>query len=89
MDFTVVKEEIVGDVGETMERFLIVIGDGFVAHIAARHHQRLERTLQQKVVKRRVGEHRTEGFLIRGDRTGNWRALLPSQNDNGPLDPQQ
>jgi hypothetical protein len=52
MDLTVVEEEIISDFGETVKSLLIRIRDGFVAHITTRHHQCLERSIEQKVVKR-------------------------------------
>jgi hypothetical protein len=85
MNLTVVKEEIVSDVRKTAKGLLIFIRDGFITYIAARHHQSLEGTIEQKMVKRRVGKHNTEGILVRSYSMGDWRIFPPSQNDNGPL----
>ncbi len=39
---------------------VVLVRDGLVAHVAARHHQRAAHTTQQQMMKRRVREHHTQ-----------------------------
>jgi hypothetical protein len=39
MDLSIVKEEIVSDVVETMAGLLVFICDGIITHISARHYE--------------------------------------------------
>src|ERR687894_532785 len=66
VDLTVVDEEVVGDLAQLIQRFLVAIGDGLVRVVAAGHDERDARVAQKQVVQRRVSEHHAQGFLARG-----------------------
>ena len=63
VDRPVVEQEGVGDPAEPRERVGVVGGDGLLAPVAARHHERLEarrRPPEEQVVQRRVRKHHAE-----------------------------
>ncbi len=66
MDVAVVHQKCVGQFAQPLTGFLVAGGDGFLAQVAAGHHQRLGETglgLKQQIMQRRVGQHHAQGGL--------------------------
>src|SRR5829696_2837003 len=83
VDLTVVDKEVVGDLAQLIQCFLVAIGDGLVRVVAAGHDERDARVAQKQVVQRRVGEHHAQGFLARGYLFGDTGPLPTFQEDYG------
>src|SRR5215204_1903474 len=83
VDLTVVDEEVVGDLAQLIQCFLVAIGDGLVRVVAAGHDERDSRGAQKQVVQRRVSEHHAQGFLARGYLFGDTGTLPTFQEDYG------
>src|SRR5215204_5142821 len=77
VDLTVVNQEVVGDLAQLIQRFLVAIGDGLVRVVAAGHKKRDARIAQEEVVQRRVREHYAQSALARGDLFGD-TGILPT-----------
>src|ERR687886_1746590 len=69
VDGPVVNQEEVGYVPKLAEGFLVPVGYRLVGAVAAGHHERDPRIVQQQVVQRGVGQHDAECLLA-------WRYLL-------------
>ncbi len=86
VDRAVVTEDGVGDAGQTFPRFVVAVGDRFVAAVGAGHHQRWE-LLQQQVVEGGVGEHHPEITVARRHLRGDGVSRLLAQQHDRPLHP--
>src|SRR5918998_4414381 len=78
VDGTVVDQEVVGDLSQLLGGLLVPVGYGLVGVVAARHHERDTRVVQQQVVQRGVSEHDAQGVLPRSHLLGYlaaWQAL--------------
>ncbi len=51
VNLAIVQKEVIRDLCEPDQSFFVLVSDRFVADVAARHHQSLERPLEQKMVK--------------------------------------
>src|SRR5215210_1261837 len=83
VNLTVVDQEVVGDLAQLVQRFLVAIGDGLVRVVAAGHNERDARIAQEEVVQRRVREHHAQSALARGDLFGDAGTLLAFQEHYG------
>src|SRR5215212_8441316 len=77
VDLPVVDQEVVGDLAQLVQRFLVPICDGLVRVVAAGHDERDARVAQEEVVQRRVREHYAQSALARGDLFGD-TGILPT-----------
>ena len=60
VDRAVVGQQAGDHRAEAVDGVGVVVGDRFVAEVAARHHQRPADTVEQQVVQRAVGQHHAE-----------------------------
>ena len=68
INVAIVKQERIGDAGQPLARLVISCHDRLFAHIAAGHNQHAVRgAVEQKVVKRRVGQHDAQRVVARRD----------------------
>ncbi len=76
IDLTVVCQKKIGDAGQSLESLVISDSDGFLAEVAAGHHQRAAELVQKQMMQRRVGKHHAKKTVAWGDRIGH-RCLRP------------
>ena len=68
LDLAVVEEEGVAERREPRARVLVVLQQGVVGVVRARHHERAETLREEEVLDRGVGEHDAEAVAARRDR---------------------
>ncbi len=85
-DLAVVKEPKIRDLPQALERLLVILRDGKVRGIAARHVEGSSVDVaKQQVMKRRVGEQDAEQRIAGGDRARHRSARKAPQQDDGTL----
>ena len=67
VDRTVVRQQPVDERCEPRRRVVVLVGDGLVAEVAARHDQRTADVREQQMVQRAVGQHQPELGQPRSD----------------------
>ena len=76
VDPAVVAEHAVHERRQAGERVVVLVGDGLVAEVAARHHERPAHASQQQVVQRRVRQQHAE-LRQPGGHAGGHRGARP------------
>ena len=84
VDRPVVGEEPVDEGAQAGDGVVVVVGDGLVAEVPARHHQRPPDPGHEKVVERAVGQQDAELGQAGGDGVGHLRAGPAGHQDDGP-----
>ena len=90
VDVAVMKQEKVGNIFQSLPSFRIGHDNGFVALIAAGHHQSLKGAfMKQQDMQRRVGQKSAQKAVSRRDAGGNDCPLVlpfPLEEDDRPLE---
>ncbi len=84
-DLAVVQDEQVGDRSEPLDCLVVAKGNGFLGQIARSHHERAADFSHDQVMQRRVRKHQPEHRIIGRDFGGEFGAVAPPDQDNGPL----
>jgi hypothetical protein len=85
IDVPVVEQEIISDIPQSSQGFIVILGYRLFTKVAASHDQREAGRLQQEVVQRCVGQHHPQVLVSRSHPSANRGLLFPPEEHNGRL----